>query len=82
MRRHLAVGLVVAVGACLVGWTASTQGQERVTWEYQEVHLPRTESGMPALNRFGAEGWELVSVIAACQTDQYCQYYAYLKRPK
>lgn len=82
MRRHLMVGLGVVVGACLVGWTASMQSPARATWEYQEVQLSRTESSTPLLNRLGAAGWELVAVISPCQTDQYCQYWAYLKRAK
>lgn len=82
MRRQLSVVLVVAIGACLVGWTANSRMEERETWEYQEVQLSRTEVSTPTLNRLGAAGWELTSVISACQTDQYCQYYAYFKRAK
>ncbi len=86
MRRHLMVGLVAVVGACLVGWAANTQGQARVTWEYYEIGLPATASAVPRLNQFGADGWELVGVISACPSNPNyaadCKYYAYFKRPK
>lgn len=86
MGRELAVGLVLAVGACLVGWTASSRAQERVMWEYQEVPLAADAPATPKLNQYGAAGWELVDVISACPSNPNyaasCTYYAYFKRAK
>ena len=85
MNKKTSLILIVAVLFCLIVTAyAQTQkaGPAGQGWEYREVNLPRTESGKPKLNALGTEGWELVSVVAACEDQQYCQYYAYLKRRK
>jgi hypothetical protein len=49
-------------------------------WEYKVVHGPSQSE----LNQLGAEGWELVSVIADVSGDAYStssSIKAYLKRP-
>lgn len=86
MQRHLLVGLVVVVGACLVGWTARTQSQAQVTWEYREVELDARIDATQRLNQLGTQGWELVGVTSGCasspSTTLGCRYWAYLKRAR
>jgi hypothetical protein len=51
-------------------------------WEYREVQLRANASSEPAFAKLGAEGWELVTVVAACEDGAYCQWWAYFKRPR
>jgi hypothetical protein len=62
---------------------AQSQGRPPMpTWEYQEVRLG-SSSSLPTMNRLGAEGWELVSVVSACGSQYtHCEWWAYFKRRK
>lgn len=80
MRRGMMTSLVMVAALALIAWRGRT---EQVQWEYNEVELSSTVSGKPTLDRFGANGWELVGVISGCPgTVSYCKYWAYFKRPK
>lgn len=80
--RALAVSALVVTS--LAG--AQSQGRQAPTWEYREVQLSTSSSSLPAMNRLGAEGWELVSVVSACPGTNVtgnptpCQWWAYFKR--
>jgi hypothetical protein len=82
MRNAVLAGLALALVAC--AWTlatsSSSQAAENERWEYTELQLASNASSVPAFNRLGAEGWELVNVVAACEDGAYCQWWAYLKR--
>jgi len=87
MKKRLYLSLIVVCCLCVAGWTAHAQLQRsnsQQTWEYQEVQLSATSVATPALNRLGAQGWELVGVTAACPSaaSGTCLYYAYFKRAK
>ena len=52
---------------------------ERTVWEYKQITRALSQ-GMPAeaeLNRFGKEGWELVSIL-----NDSARFYLYFKRMK
>jgi purine-cytosine permease-like protein len=83
--------LVAIVGSAFMGGyalVASSQSaaSPRPTWEYQEVQLSSTASSLAVLNKLGAQGWELVNVVAGCTDDDNtystddCRWWAYLKR--
>ena len=87
MKKRLYFSLIVVSFLCVAVWTAHAQLQRsnsQQTWEYQEVQLSAATVATPALNRLGAQGWELVGVTAACPNvaSGTCLYYAYLKRAK
>jgi hypothetical protein len=80
----LAAGIVIAVG-----WASIAHPQTAkpaATWEYREMQLSESASSIPLMNKLGAEGWELVSVVSACNpnyagTNQArCEWWAYFKR--
>jgi hypothetical protein len=75
-------GLALALVAG--GWTLAmsnlSHAAQNERWEYAEIKLDADNSAMPALNKLGMNGWELVNVASACQGDHYCVWYAYLKR--
>lgn len=79
-RTPVLAGLALALMAG--AWTLSTASDaaENERWEYTELQLDSSTSAQPALNRLGAGGWELVNVVSACQSDRYCEWWAYLKR--
>ena len=65
MKKRLYFSLIVVSFLCVAGWTAHAQLQRsnsQQTWEYQEVQLSAATVATPALNRLGAQGWELVGV--------------------
>ena len=83
MRRLSLVFAVLLSG--LAGLHAAAQAKSQpmrtqAAWEYREVRLGRTAPSQPGMNTLGAEGWELVSVVSACEAAAYCQWYAYFKR--
>ena len=88
--RNLYFALVLVALLCLAGWTTHAQlqrnTQTRETWEYMEVELEARFQANPRLNQYGAQGWELVSVVSGCPSApsvaQSCRYWAYLKRAK
>ncbi len=85
MKRRLCLSLALMGLMCLVAWTARAQLQKTgvpvPAWEHHEILLSATAPSVPTLNRYGAEGWELVNVIAACPgSTGNCQYWAYMKR--
>jgi len=56
-----------------------------VKWEYLEVYTPRKAVGQAELNTLGAEGWELVNIVAPSYTQPLASsnaFVAYMKRPK
>ncbi len=71
MKNKVALTLLLICLLALVGWTT----QRRTQWEYTTT---TSTIGKPAeLNKLGAEGWELVTVL----TDGLSATY-FLKRPK
>lgn len=79
MKRAFPLTLVLVAVLVLAGWRNGSR--DRAAWEYREVRLSSSAGSEPLLNRMGAEGWELVHVVAACNPPD-CLYWAYLKRPK
>lgn len=67
MRNRLYLSLGVVALFCLVAWTAPTQlqrtGPAGQTWEYAIVLEGATDTPVNQLNKSGAQGWELVSVV-------------------
>lgn len=59
-------------------------------WKFVEVELSATQSAAPTLNKYGADGWELVNVVPGCVVSESgagvfstkCNWYAYFKRQK
>jgi len=89
MKNRLYLLLVLVGLLCLAAWTTHAQLQKsstRQAWEYQEVQLPSNENATAALNRLGAQGWELVGVTSGCPSSIVsagsCGYWAYVKRAK
>lgn len=84
MRAKFPLYLGVLASALLGAWAISARSQSAgapgTAWEYQEVQLQSNQSSIPVLNKLGSQGWELVNVVAACQADEYCQWWAYMKR--
>jgi hypothetical protein len=77
----LVIGVIASI--LLGAWAITARSQSAgpgSAWEYQEIQLQSNQSSMPVLNKLGSQGWELVNVVAACQADEYCQWWAYLKR--
>jgi hypothetical protein len=79
MKRAFPLTLVLVAVLVLAGWRNGSP--DRAAWEYREVGLSSTSPSEPKLNQLGAEGWELINVVAACYSTT-CSYWAYLKRPK
>ena len=67
MRRNtwLALSLLALSTLAAVGWGSRAQGASRTNWEYKVVTSYTPHSTTPTkMNELGAEGWELVSVLA------------------
>lgn len=84
-----ALGFVVAVLViAVIAQTTRPVGSRG--WEFAEVELSATQTATPTLNKYGAEGWELVNVVSGCITggnnttgiSTSCRWYAYFKRQK
>jgi len=62
------VGIVAAVLFGVVGWTGLGQKSQRApqqTWEYKVMYIPGARNlSESAMNKLGAEGWELVTFQA------------------
>lgn len=80
MKNKINWLLAVAVLSCLVGWTGYAQKQTtpKQAWEYNILVNPNDEN----LSMLGTQGWELVSVTTACNSNGNCSTAAYLKRAK
>lgn len=82
--------VLVSAGIVLaVGWAAVAHPQTArtvATWEYKEVQLSTSAPSAPVMNKLGAEGWELVNVVSACNgnysdsNQATCEWWAYFKR--
>jgi hypothetical protein len=85
MRTRMMVAGAVSGAALLVfatGLAFSQPGRESgARWQYAEVRLSTASPSLAQLNGYGADGWELVNVIAACPgTGSRCEWLAYFKR--
>jgi hypothetical protein len=88
VKSSFVAGTVICIVLLLfaTGVAFSQQGRESSgRWQYAEVRLSGKSSSPrqpndPVLNRYGADGWELVNVVAACASDSWCEWYAYFKR--
>ncbi|HEX8774896.1 MAG TPA: hypothetical protein VF735_15085 [Pyrinomonadaceae bacterium] len=80
-RKIIAIGLLL-LALCAAGWTYG-QRAGRVQWEYKVVTL-KADAAIPNdLNKFGAEGWELIGFNIVSEGDKYGQVgNYYFKRPK
>lgn len=80
-RFKLAVTSLSAVLFLAAGGVALSQAnkQDSAQWQYLEVQLSMSSS-QPLLDRYGAEGWELVNVVSACSGGAGCEWWAYFKR--
>jgi len=71
MKQHILVAAVFIVG-CATGSVAGRlvvpavrAGTSPTRWEYQCATVPESEDETMALNKLGAEGWELTSFAPA-----------------
>ena len=71
MKQHILIAMVFVVG-CAAGSVAGRlvvpsvrAGTSPTRWEYQCATVPENEDDTTALNKLGAEGWELVSFAPA-----------------
>lgn len=74
----LALGFTLIVGAVTVAHPQSAR--TGATWEYKEAQLSANAPSGPVMNRLGAEGWELVNVVSACDSGGRSAWWAYFKR--
>lgn len=86
MRNRLFLTLILTALICLVGWTAHASLQTKTAviqnWEYMTLTLEEASLKHPHFNHYGAQGWELVAVLASCPTGSAnCASIAYFKRP-
>jgi hypothetical protein len=88
VRTFLTVAASALVGLCLALMLSSTSGAAQdstkpreVQWEYRYYHANESQAGLAfdrkALNKVGAEGWELCGVRSLPSGAVF-----YLKRPK
>jgi hypothetical protein len=84
MHKKLLAMATIAAMLTIGTWPTNAQPQAprraATVWEYREVQLNSSTSATPTLNKFGAEGWELVNVVSACSGSGACGYWAYFKR--
>jgi hypothetical protein len=71
MKQHIMIAAVFVVG-CATGSVAGRlvvpsvrAGTSPTHWEYECTTVPESEDDTKALNRLGAEGWELVGFAPA-----------------
>jgi hypothetical protein len=71
MKQHIMIAVVFVVG-CATGSVAGRlvvpsvrAGTSPTHWEYECATIPENEDDTAALNKLGAEGWELVSFAPA-----------------
>lgn len=71
MNQHIVVAVVFVIG-CATGSVAGRlvvpavrAGTSPTRWEYQCTTVPENEDETTALNKLGAEGWELTSFAPA-----------------
>jgi hypothetical protein len=83
VKGSLAFLALLAVCVCALGWTAYGQRRERDTerrvWEYKRVDL---DYGEAALNKLGADGWELVAIEPSTDPSYPKRAYYVLKRAR
>ena len=89
MKRKIYLVPVLVALMCLAGWTAHAQFQRNIqarqSWDYMELQLDGRFPSVTKLSHYGAEGWELVTVLSACPSNTGavdCKYWAYMKRAK
>ena len=79
MRKHgyvLAIVLIVAaIAGASIGYAQAT-ARSRQAWEY--TYASWNQMGDAGLQRFGAQGWELVTVATSAEGVDW----VYFKRPK
>ena len=64
------ITLLIVVAAILaLGWTGSNRNIETNKWEYMSYRASSTGPSDPEMNKFGAEGWELVAVDSPSETS-------------
>jgi hypothetical protein len=77
MNRLLVCLIVSAL--CLVGWTAHAELTRSTpapqTWDYEVFEDYASILTITKLNKRGAQGWELVSVVCPRGTEIPCLYY-------
>ena len=54
--------LIVIVAILALGWTQSSRNTEINQWEYMSHHVYSNGPSDQQMNKFGAEGWELVAI--------------------
>ena len=87
MKSRVFLAFILAALICLAGWTAHASLQTSKTgmqnWEYMTLTLDEASLKHPHFNHYGAQGWELVAVLASCPTgSSNCQNMAYFKRSR
>jgi hypothetical protein len=77
-RILLAAAFALAVGGATIAH--SQPARPAATWEFREIQLSAGAPSTPLMNSLGAEGWELVNVVSACNGKSVCAWWAYFKR--
>ena len=68
MKSKLAIALLIAALLSIGAWTihGQTSKEKNVTYEYAVIEDPTValthDEGVAMLNKFGAQGWEIVGI--------------------